>query len=117
VLGLVAAVLGILALTRMSTVNLIALGVIALGIALWAGTTAEAQLALATPEPRPGDRVTTSWIIGLGVAIGISAIILGILALFGVIPRVLSLISVVGVGVAVLLAGTIVARGVSWSEA
>jgi hypothetical protein len=116
VFGIIASLFGILALTRMSTINLIAFGVISLGIALWAGSQAEAQLALALSGAPVGDRKTTSWIIGLGATIGLGAIILGVLALFGVRPRALTLISIIGIGTAVILTGTVVARGMTRSS-
>jgi hypothetical protein len=112
VLGLAALLLGILALTRRSTLNLVALGVIALGIALWSGSEAEdRKMDLAGPLSRAGDRRASPGIIGLVGVVGIGAVILGILALFGSSPRILNLIALVGVGCAVFLAGTIMARG------
>jgi hypothetical protein len=110
VFGVLSAVLAIIALTSSIVLNWIALGVIALGIAVWASSATEIRLSHEMKAVGLSNQKIVRRSAGLELVIGVGAVALGVLSLYGVIPRFLTLISVIGIGVAILLTGSVIAR-------
>ena len=110
VLGLVAAVCGVLALAGVSTMNLLSIGVIVLGMSLWAGYVAVAQFDQVLPSSTLSGRRMSRGSPGLNILCGVVAASLGILAWMGVNPRTLTLVADVFVGIAVLNIGYSISR-------
>lgn len=109
-LGLVAVVLGILALSGVSTMNLLSIGVVVLGMSLWAGFVAIAQFDQVLPSSSLGGRRPGRGSPELNILCGVVAASLGILAWLGVTPRLLTLVACIFVGIAVLNIGYAISR-------
>src|SRR6185295_10277664 len=109
-LGLVAVVLGILAIGNFGTLNFMAFGVIALGFSLWLGSLDVEQFDRAVPQPDLQSRkaIDRSW--GVDVVLGMAAVALGVLAWMGVAPRALTLAAIIGIGVAMGILGAVLLR-------
>jgi hypothetical protein len=111
--GGAAIILGILSLLGVSSVNLVAIGVITLGGALILSTSATTRLsAQKMAMTLGGDSqagILAAEIVagsaGTQALAGLSAVTLGILALAGVAPVVLILIALLTVGAFILLDG------------
>jgi len=110
VLGLVAAVLGVLALVRGGELLYLAFGAIALGLGLWLGSADLEQFDRALPRTATLDRRAVDESAGVDVLFGILAVALGILAWIGVSPRALPLVADVGVGAALMIIGLALSR-------
>jgi hypothetical protein len=111
--GGAAIILGILSLLGVSSVDLVAIGVIALGGALVLSTTATARVTSQKLAMTSGGdqqaRIVASEIVtgsvGTQAIAGLAAITLGILALAGFVPVVLILIALLTIGSFILLDG------------
>jgi len=111
VLGVVAAVLGVLALVRAGDQPLfLAFGAIALGLGLWMGSADLEQFDRAVPRTATVDRRAVDETAGVDVLFGILAVALGILAWIGVSRRALPLVADVGVGAALMIVGLVLSR-------
>jgi len=110
ILGLVAVVLGILAIANAGTINFMAFGAIALGTSLWMGSLDVEQFDRAVPQPdlESQKAIDKSW--GVDVLLGMAAVALGILAWMGVASRTLTLVANIGIGVAMGVLGTVLLR-------
>jgi hypothetical protein len=110
ILGLVAVVLGILALANLGTINFMAFGAIALGVSLWMGSLDVENFDRAVPQPDPEvqKEIDKSW--GIDVVLGMAAVALGILAWMGVAPRTLALVAAIGIGIAMVVLGAVLIR-------
>jgi hypothetical protein len=109
-LGVVAVVLGILAIANVGTFNFMAIGAIALGVSLWMGSLDVEQFDRAVPQPDLESRkaIDRSW--GVDVVLGMAAVTLGILAWMGVAPRTLTLVANIGIGLAMGILGAVLLR-------
>jgi hypothetical protein len=110
ILGLVAVVLGILAITYVGTINFMAFGAIALGVSLWLGSLDVEQFDRAMPQPdlESQKAIDKSW--GVDVLLGMAAVALGILAWMGVASRTLTLVANIGIGLAMGVLGAVLLR-------
>jgi hypothetical protein len=106
--GVAAIVLGILALLRIDSLQLLGVTAIVLGAALLAAGGALARLARAARWLR-GEADTAYATGGWEALVGIGAVVLGILALTGHAPLTLTLIAMLSVGAAILAGGTVLA--------
>jgi hypothetical protein len=106
--GVAAIVLGILALLRIDSLQLLGVTAIVLGAALLAGGGALARLARSARWLR-GEADTAYATGGWEALVGIGAVVLGILALTGHAPLTLTLIAMLSVGAAILAGGTVLA--------
>jgi len=110
--GAAGVALGILGLIGISTMTLMSVAVIIFGGGLLLGSAAVSRVnagryRYATQEP--ARRITREAVFvsaGGQVLIGITAVVLGILALLGLDPLVLTLVGMLGVGFSVMLSGT-----------
>jgi hypothetical protein len=98
-------ILGILALLGVSSIELVAIAVIAFGAAMLISSNASMRLRVIVGAPANVDPVieqlvrdTASDTAGLQTMTGLSAVVLGILALSGFSPNVLVLIALLGLG-------------------
>lgn len=103
--GAAGIVLGILALLGVSSIQLVAIAVIAFGAALLVSSNVNIRLRIllgtaATPNSPIERRVrdTAADTAGLQTMTGLSAVVLGILALSGFVPTTLVLIALLGLG-------------------
>jgi len=110
ILGLVAVVLGILAVGNVGTINFMPFGAIALGFSLWMGSLDVEQFDRAVPQPDLQSRkaIDRSW--GVDVVLGMAAVALGILAWMGGASRMLTLVANIGIGVAMAILGAVLLR-------
>jgi len=107
-------VLGVLALLGMASAILTPIAVIAYGSALVLGSGAVRQLYVLRGEMAPGMRSGQEFLarqmvsgsVGIQLMCGLSAVVLGILAVAGHNSRVLTLAALLVLGVTVLLTGT-----------
>lgn len=115
-------VLGILGILGIGTPTLIPIAVIVFGAALLLGSSAAVDLgtltALSTAEASTERfahvvRQASTAASGAQVLVGISAIVLGILALVGVQPLAITLVALLVVGAAVLFSGAAVSSRVA----
>lgn len=110
--GCAGVVLGILGLIGLYPILLCAISVIAFGCALFFGATPRANIGAVTPETTKGyeaGRSLLSRSASAHVMVGLSAIVLGILAVYGIRPAVLTLVGLLCIGWALLLTGSAVA--------
>jgi hypothetical protein len=111
--GVAGVVLGILALVGIERMPLLGIASIVLGVGLaWAGGATARLNELLRQEPTPKGELAVESIrvsSGAEAAIGLGAIVLGILALAGITPLALILVSMLALGVAVLMSGSSVA--------
>jgi hypothetical protein len=110
VLGIVAVLLGILALAKVGSLNIPAFGAIALGLGLWMGSADLEEFDRAVPRSSTRIRKPFDESAGVDVLFGILAVALGILAWIGVAPRALPLVADIGVGAALIIIGLVLAR-------
>jgi hypothetical protein len=110
VVGLIAAGFGILALAGVSTMNLISIGVLILGMSLWVGFIAVEQFDQVLPTSALGGRKAAGASSGLNILCSVVAACFGILAWMGVAPRILTLIGAMVIGIAVLNMGYGISR-------
>lgn len=114
--GVAGIVLGILALLGVSSIQLVAIAVIAFGAALLISSNASMRLRVLLGAPANVDpmieqlvRDTASDTAGLQTMTGLSAVVLGILALSGFSPNVLVLIALLGLGCFAILTSAFMA--------
>jgi hypothetical protein len=112
--GIAAVVLGVLALLRVSPLELLGVSVIVLGAALLAVGGGMARLSrsarwLRGDAGRSGEVDSASVAGGWEALIGVAAVVLGILALTGRAPLMLTLVAMLCVGAGLLVAGSLVA--------
>jgi len=112
--GAAGIVLGILALLGVQSVLLLAIAALVFGVALVAAGSGMARLAQSArwlrgdpARPREAESIDTAG--GWEGLIGISAVVLGILALTGHASLTLVLVAMLSVGAAILFAGSLVA--------
>ncbi len=113
--GLAVLVLGVLALVGVASIALMSIALIVLGGALLLGSAATARLNALhlsahhdSESARIVAREAVSAAAGAQVLIGISAVVLGVLAVIGVDPLTLVLVGLLAGGFSVLLSGTTV---------
>jgi hypothetical protein len=87
------------------SINLAALSVLSLGIALWIGSAAGSGVRTRISELDSPDRTPISASTWLCVLLAFSAMLLGIGALFSFSPRPLTLIAVIALGGGLLVSG------------
>jgi hypothetical protein len=110
--GCAGVVLGILGLVGIYPILLSGVALIAFGGALFFGATPRAHLVAVTMETTKGWEVERSLLsrsTAAHVMVGLGAMTLGILAVYGIRPLVLTLAGLLSVGCAVLLTGSAVA--------
>ena len=110
VLGLAALVCGVLALAGVSTLNLMSIGVMILGMSLWVGFVAVGQFDQVLPPSTRDGRRPAGGSPALNIFCGVVAASLGILAWLGVTPGALTLVSELFIGIAVLNIGYSISR-------
>ncbi len=111
--GAAGVVLGILALLEVGPPTLMPIAIIVLGATLLIGSSATARLrflssSTMSDRARAVTREAIEMASGTEVLIGLSAIILGILALLGFMPGTLVLVALLALGVSVLFSGSAV---------
>ena len=109
--GIAGIVLGILALFGTAPTVLMPAAVIVFGAALLLGSAAAAELnwVANTPTGQPANetvRGATTAASGGHVMVGLSALVLGILAVIGITPLVLTLVALLALGTAMLFSGS-----------
>jgi len=98
--GVAGIVLGILALLGVASIHLVAIAIIAFGAALLISSNANMRLRIMETSAEPGDRIgaglaegVASDAAGMQTMSGLTAIVLGILALAGFVPVALTLVA------------------------
>lgn len=111
--GIAGVVLGILALLRVAPLTLMSVAVIVFGATLVIAAAANYRLKDLTLDGRRLEARTHRTVkafvtatTGTQVLVGIGALVLGIIALQGIVPLTLVMVGLLGLGAAVLLSGT-----------